>query len=160
MLTLEQAERAHSTAEQALRELNQGIAAEQRAAALVIAERHADEVAVARRALEAARRALIAAKDATPDHPMTGKAVYQMVETRRYSFDASRLVRVDGIVETRRSTTAFPGNTADYRLPRMGDGFVRLLKKDGTPGTKFERLESYSGKLLWSLVEEQQDAAA
>jgi len=59
---------------------------------------------------------------------------------------------VFGIVETATSQTQSPANCR-YSVPRVGLPIVRLLKKDGTPGLKFETLARYEHQEQWKLAE-------
>lgn len=90
--------------------------------------------------INAATKVFQEAQDLQEAHPWTGRRVFaRKVLGSAWS---QKYERVEGVVETRRSTTVFPVNTADYRLPSIGEGFVRLVKKDGALGTKFDRLNS------------------
>ena len=91
---------------------------------------------------------------AIENHPHTGKKVYKTVRTGRMG---QREEVVFGRIETRRAGTPMPSNKSDWSLPRMGTSFVRLLKKDGTPGLNVETV--FAGDPLhensgWKLVEE------
>lgn len=82
----------------------------------------------------AAREADGAYKDFMSDNasdPNEGKTV-----TRKEGW---KKTTIRGRVEIRRRATVFPANAGAYRLPEIGQPFVRLLKGDGTPGLKFER---------------------
>lgn len=105
----------------------------------------------ARDEINAAQRALAVAMDRTPDHPWTGKRVYR-TEPQGRSWERLPDKQIEGVVETRRSNTQFPLNAADYRLPSIGSGFVRLLNKDGKPGLKFEELQRSWNQ--WKLADE------
>jgi hypothetical protein len=123
---------------------------EKRLAEAGLNERFREELASAFEVLSEARAELRDAKDRLPDHPWAGKRVFRMA-LQGPSYLRRPAKRIEGIVETRRSTTEFPGNTASYRKPQIGQGFVRLLKNDGTPGAKFELL-GHHGE--WKLVDE------
>lgn len=110
------------------------------------------DIAAARERYREAYAARIAAEDATPAHAWEGKRVYKMRnKSRGYT---PRYERIEGVVETCRSSTAFPANTPSYSKPRIGEGFVRFYKKDGSPGTRFSA--SLSG---WRLVESDRDCS-
>lgn len=44
-----------------------------------------------------------------------------------------------GIYEICTRATQFPDNTGTYRRPDVGEVFIRILRKNGTPGIKFEK---------------------
>lgn len=155
---VEQAQRAVISAERVHQQLIARISAEVDAQRSLIREKHAAEMASALAEIREARLAHLAAQDATPDHPWTGKRVFKM-ETPRgsRSWDRRPPVRVEGVVETRRSSTPFPANRAVYSIPAVGDPFVRFLKKDGTPAAAFERI--YRFPEAWALVDDQSGSA-
>lgn len=121
-------------------------AGQEAAKAAVAAYSKAHDLSGARERLVAAARARVEAEDNLPPHEWDGQRVYRMERANRWS-DCEK--RVEGIVETRRSSTTFPGNVAYYRLPNIGEGFVRLFKADGSAGARFEKL----GLLPWQLAE-------
>jgi hypothetical protein len=55
-----------------------------------------------------------------------------------YGRGAKRLTGKRGVFEVRMPDTQFAGNISSYRLPAIGQVFIRLLKKDGTPGLGFQ----------------------
>lgn len=70
-------------------------------------------------------------------HAWAGKKVTRIKKTGRpWNRKCETLF---GVVETVTSKSEFPEN---LRRPRVGDTIVRLLKKDGTPGLKFEDLRA------------------
>jgi len=90
------------------------------------------------RAREDARDALVAA---SVDHEWEGKIVMRL--TDRYARYGSRVLGQTverGVVITYRPGVTLPESTARYNYPAIGSQIVRFLKKDGTPGVKFERL--------------------
>jgi hypothetical protein len=86
--------------------------------------------------------------DATATHPWEGQRVKRATHYRDWK-GAPMLDRPPksvelGIVEIRRSATRLPGNRG-HSLPKLGQAFVRLLKKDGTTGTAIADLEHWRG---------------
>ena len=121
------------------------------AKAAIVAER-ADELRAATALLRQALAALITAKDQTPDHPWTGQKVFKLQTARGYrSWDRKPPERVEAVVETFRSTTPLPGNTASYARPEIGSAFARLLNKRGEPGLRFENM--WGDRHGWKLAE-------
>lgn len=136
-MEIKEAEADLREAERASDDLASEVRAEIEAATAEIKARFHDRTDAAWRAKYAAYNAVLAAKDRTPDHPWTGKRVFRM--GRDGGVGSRALKRIEGVVEMRRTATAFPANTARYSLPSMGQAFVRLLKADGTPGTRFSQ---------------------
>lgn len=150
---LEQAEVAAKAARLALEKLDTEIRAEKAKAAAEIDKRYGNQRAAALDDVSATGRALVAAKDSLPDHPWTGKRVYKIERVyERWSSRVRSEIRHEGVVETRRSATTLPAKQR-WGLPQLGEGFVRLLKKDGTPGAKIDSLSGYRSD--WKLSEEQ-----
>jgi hypothetical protein len=147
---IEQAEAAVVAARKRLNEIDAQIRQEVEKATSQIKTLFAAELQVAFLAVQGCERNLTAAKDRLPDHPWTGKRVFRMKSVGRF-WERRPPVRIEGIVETMRSTTTLPGNTASYSRPALGAGFARLLKKDGTPGLQFESFGRNDG---WKLVDE------
>ena len=145
------AREAEDAARKAVVSFRSEIEAEIHEAALAIRNRRQPALYALNDALRERTRERIAAEDVSPDHPWTGKRVFTMRRPRGMGWRThyGDPVRIEGIVETYRSTTAMPSNTTSYRLPRIGEGFVRLLKADGSSGLKFERLDGN-----WKLAEE------
>lgn len=149
---VEQAEDAARAARKALGDLDAEIRAEKVRAKAEIDNRYSNQRGALLDDVRSAERELIAARDRLPDHPWTGKRVYKIEkEYARWSSQVISKTRVEGIVETRRSDTVFPANKR-WGLPAIGEGFVRLLKRDGTPGTKIDSLTGYKSE--WLLAEE------
>ena len=117
-----------------------------------VKERWASLMDEARDNLRQAVVARVAAEDATADHPWTGKKVFRM-EAQGRSYQRLPDKRIDGIVETYRSTTKLPENSARWRLPSIGQPIVRLLRKDGSPGLKVEVFSRAYRE--WKLAEEE-----
>lgn len=87
---------------------------------------------------------------AAPEHEWEGKRV-KRISVRR-SFHRSTPGEPEyGIVRTCRIDTEFPENMT-WRKPRVGDAFVRLLKKDGSEGVRIASLPGY-GIGTWELDE-------
>lgn len=115
------------------------------------AYKKAHDLPGAREALQAAVIARIAAEDALPPHEWDGRRVFRLESTRW----SGREKRIEGVVETVRSTTRFPESAARWRRPNIGSGIVRLLKKDGTAGLKFETMGDWKA---WQLADPEGDA--
>jgi hypothetical protein len=62
-----------------------------------------------------------------------------------YGIGNKRLTGRRGIFEVCTPETEFAGNVGSYRRPKPGDIFIRVLKKDGTPGLAFET-KNWNGK--------------
>ena len=135
--------------------LDRAMSAEIAAATNAIREAYSDRLAEARAAVRAATIAHTAALDATPDHPWTGKRVFKMQPGGGRIWERKPPVRVEGIADTWRSNSPAPANTSKWNIPKIGEPIVRFLKKDGSAGAKFERLQNYSGGTAWKLVEDE-----
>lgn len=87
-------------------------------------------------------------------HEWDGKKVYREEKIYgRYGSGVKLIERIEGIVETVTRDTEFAENLGSWRRPALGAPIVRLLKKDGTPGKKFERLNNTGfGDTQWLLV--------
>ena len=101
-----------------------------------------------------AERAVTDAISSGATHEWEGKKVQRLERIRKGSAAWNRTyedVTVYGVVEVRRNGTKFADNSASWRLPVLGQAFVRYLKKDGTPGLKIDdrRVGTLAG---WSLV--------
>lgn len=104
--------------------------------------------------LNAAAQTLSAAVKACEDEAervaMTGEHLQYPVGTKLFEWKTERWGRVMrktgkvGVTEifTRESVVA--GNVPSYRVPAIGKEIIRLLKKDGTPSSKFDLLTEYS----------------
>jgi hypothetical protein len=71
-------------------------------------------------------------------HPREGERVWRMEDVyigegpwRRV---CGKQKRVEGVIEVRRDDTVFASNIGDWLKPDLGTAFVRVIKKDGTPG--------------------------
>lgn len=120
------------------------------AAADAVKSEHSAEVRRLEKAAAVAADARDAAMDEKAGHEWEGRMVFKMVAQGR-AYERCPAKRVDGIVETQRTTTLV-GNTPSHRLPGLGRGIVRLLKSNGKPGLRVERLEGFNGT-DWSLAE-------
>jgi len=151
-MTEDEAKEAVIGAAFAVQAIEDVIRGEIRAATDAIQAKHAGALRDANLVYSQAKRALTAAKDATPDHPWTGKRVFREETIRhRWSTTVARVDRFEGIVETFRSTTSTPANMSAWGRPEIGTPIVRLLKKDGSPGVKFEIMREHKA---WKLVDE------
>lgn len=147
-MTLDEAKAALREAENALYEAERARNRVADVARNAVHEKFAGQINPLREAAAAARMAVTQVKNAVPDHEWEGLKVFRMV-SRGYSFQRLSPSRVEGIVETVRIGTRFAENLSHYSTPEIGDVIVRLLKKDGTPGLKFENRDKD-----WKLAEE------
>lgn len=130
--------------------------AEVEAAKATIRLRYEPEVSAIDKAIAEAERHLTEVKEQSPRHEWDGRKVERKEKIyQRFSSRDDRVETVYGIVETRTRETKFADNAPSYRLPEMGEAFVRLLKKDGKPGMKFEPMtHGFDRNVRWSLSEE------
>lgn len=149
MSDIEQAKAAVEAADRARRAVEREIRDAEEAAKAAIRAQFDARLKAAWEGVNDARAALVAAQDQTPDHPWTGKRVFRM-EQRGRVWERRTPIRIEGIVETVRSTTVFPENTAQWRCPGIGQPIVRLLKKDGSPSKRFEEMSRHTS---WKLAE-------
>lgn len=98
-----------------------------------------------KRAAQQARDAYLAEKERIA---LTGEGLPFPIGTKVRNKNHSKLV---GLVEVRTRTTPFPNNAANYSMPEVGEAFVRLLKADGKPGSKFEKFYTW---MEWEAVSE------
>lgn len=114
-----------------------------------VRQRHAPLIAAAERTYREAVQAHRAARsEATPDHEWEGRRVFREdVQRDNWSRTVIERKRIEGVVFTYRPGVDLgPGHK--WNRPEIGQPYVRLLKKDGTPGAKTERL----GGAKWGLV--------
>lgn len=142
-----------ATAEQALKTLKAQRTARIENVTAAINEEFRERIAQASLADMKAGQAVRDAISSNASHEWEGKKV-QRVERMRKGGAFNRTyedVTIYGIVEVRRNGTRFADNAAKWRLPSLGQAFVRYLKQDGTPGLKIDdrRVGSLTG---WSLV--------
>lgn len=90
--------------------------------------------------------------DQRPAHEWEGRRVFRM-RARGRSWERLLPQRIEGVVETVRSDAKFADNLSRYSCPSVGAVIVRLLKKDGSPGLKFEPFGTW---LKWELADDQQ----
>lgn len=157
-MTEDEAEELVRVAAKAADAIDRAIRAEVDAATAQIKDAYAEKLATATGAVRDAKAVLRDVKDQVPDHPWTGKRVFKMVwAPGQHSWTRDpKSARIEGLVETVRSTTAFPGNVGSYSRPRVGSPLVRLLNKDGSPGLRFDSMGGdYHG---WQLAEETANA--
>jgi hypothetical protein len=125
-----------------------------------ITEAHAPKVKALEKAMWAARQAVRDFKSATASHPWEGQKVVYEWEVMRNRWDASKgtyTKRKFGFLEVRRIGTEFPANMAGWRIPGMGQPFVRQLKKDGTPGLQIFISGPEAHVNNWKLAEEESE---
>lgn len=141
-------------------------AAVEKAKAAVYAD-FEDRVRVAAERKRVALKAGREYTDANASHRWEGKRVFKIKRDYGRGYSSKfKEVRVEGIVEVRRTGTPMPGNVS-WNLPRLGQPFVRLVKANGEPGLKIDRagpddkkgfINSEDRPPIWSLVEEGEDA--
>lgn len=153
-MNVEQARNAEMEADTAYRRIESLRAEAIEAARQRVIDEWRERLSAASDVRREARMARIAAEDAQPDHEWEGRRVFRM-EPQGRSYQRLPDKRIEGIVETYRSTSDVPMSTPSYRLPAIGEAIVRLLKKDGTPGAKFEKLDRGCWSSKWQLVEDQ-----
>lgn len=128
---------AVEAAERAVRDVERLISAEVSAARQAVEAKYEGALSDARRERARATAAKEAADIAAAQtHPLAGKRVQRKVRKSGWSRD---LVDQLGVVEIFTRESAVPLNQR-YMRQSIGDPIVRLLKKDGTPGLKIERL--------------------
>ena len=138
MSSIADLEQAYQEAAARVSEIERNISAEIVAARNAINEKWAAELHAASRAKGDAVRAVEAAKvEAGASHPLNGKRVTKT--ERQWRGGGYEHVQVFGVVEIFSRQTERPANMR-YGLPSLGSPIVRLLKKDGKPGTKIEKL--------------------
>lgn len=98
-------------------------------------------IEAAREGVKVAIVARMAAENQLPPHEWDGRRVFRMRNVGRGY--GPQYVREEGVVETRYHSTVFPANVGSYSMPRLGEGFVRLIKKNGTVGSKFAGLRDW-----------------
>ena len=135
-MTIEEMEKAVRESKDKLRAVKKQRDDELDAAQREINARWQPALDEAARQVNLAERHLREAVSATATHPWEGKRVvgHKWV-TSGFS---GRHETAYGIVEVRRVDTLFADNLASYKRPAIGEAFVRLLKKDGTPGMKID----------------------
>jgi hypothetical protein len=147
MTELERAHKAFVAANDALNLVLRERSIEEREAQMVVWARFSERVKAANEAVMAATKAFDDAKVAVASHPWTGRKVWRT--ERKGEGYIRELVKVYGVVELRDGGTKFAANVPSWQEPKMGEAFVRYLKKDGKPGIRFS---SYLTN--WKLVEE------
>jgi len=136
-------EEAVQAAEEAVRAIEREISAEIDAACAAIRAKHKATLDAACRArsqaVEAKNAAAISEGAASP---LVGKKVRREVNRWRGPIWSSRRETVEefGIVEVFTRESRMAEKLSRYGRPQLGTLIVRILKKDGTPGLKFERL--------------------
>lgn len=126
------------------------------AAKAAIRLRYQPEADALDKAIADAKRHLDEIKEQAPRHKWEWRKVERKEKIyQRFSSAVLRTETVYGIVETRTRETKFADNLSSYRLPEIGVAFVRLLKKDGKPGLKFESINhGWDSHTRWKLSEE------
>lgn len=136
------AEEAERAAKEAVKAKEAAIRQEIEDAKARINAAHADELRALRLAENETYRARVAAENAAvQDHEWTGKIVLRREYERKRWGDGytGRVTEKRGVVETYRHGTELGRG---HRVWEVGRPIVRLLKKDGTPGTLTEDLEN------------------
>ena len=96
-----------------------------------------------------ARAALDAARLAQPPHPWVGQTVWRNDRTYPKGSYYSREVVLRGIVETVTHDTVLPAN--EPSRPPVGTPIVRILKANGQPGLKWQKLVWATGGERWQI---------
>lgn len=126
-------------ADRRVREVERFIRDEIEAASKAIRERYALPL---RNARQARSNAIDALNDAAiiegQSHPMLGKRVLRTIRNGRWGRGPAS--DQFGVVEMFSRESVLPDNFPIWRHPNMGAPIVRILKKDGTPGVKIEKL--------------------
>jgi hypothetical protein len=137
MTELEKAHRAFVAATDALQLVRSAQATAEHEAQKLVWARFSERIKEAHEAWMAADKAYRWAKVAGAYHPWVGKKVCRTVERLSYRNTVRDAKTVYGVIEICTPSSRFPEGTASWRLPQPGAAFVRLLKKDGTPGLGF-----------------------
>ena len=145
MTEVEKAKEAYEQASRAFRDIERAQTEAESVARQEVRRRFAERLEAARKLLIARKIVLDDAKIAAASHPWEGKKVWRKDHV---GWLGRTVVTIYGVVQIRVRETKFPANTTDYRMPNLGEPFVRLLTKDGKPGLKFETMRE------WKLAEE------
>lgn len=152
--TLEQLETLRDEAEERRREHARKVDSEAREAAraaeAAVRAKHKEETDRLTAERADAYRAWLTRMDAEASHPFEGRKVTRVKPGWRSKGEVEF-----GVVEVRKSATEL-GEAASYRIPALGSAFIRLLKKDGSPGLRFERYQGPDNEPPrgWALVED------
>jgi hypothetical protein len=96
----------------------------------------------------AAKQALQDAETAAVvPHKYEGEKVFQQLPHRSWEHPKDPIF---GVIQTYTPDMPLPDNMAGYMKPRIGETVVRLLKKNGEPGLKINRLSA--ARRGWTLV--------
>jgi len=148
----ERAERARAAAAEARNEAKRAEQREIDEAEQAIMAKHAPLIEAAELEFSAANKAWREACDAVARAqaeawPIVGK-IYVEWKSQRYRYSREERSKQPtgkrAIVGVWTSGSPSPENVY-HGLPSIGDLYLRVLKKDGTPSTRFERLFSYWG---------------
>lgn len=95
-----------------------------------------------------AKQALQDAKvAAVRPHKYEGEKVF--LERSHHSWEQPKNP-IFGIVQTYTPDVPLPNNTSSFNRPRIGNVFIRLIKKNGEPGLKFKRLNTWDRLGAWN----------
>lgn len=128
----------HEDAQAAEWALNSKIEDEFRAAKEAIRAKYRAETTAAQTTRYEAEKALDAAKitDANRDNRIGMKVQKVLTRYKNLWDHKATVTTIFGVVEVRTEKTVFAGNMR--YLPPMGSIFVRILKNDGTPGSRID----------------------
>lgn len=104
-----------------------------------VEERYGEAVRSANIRVYEARKALDAAKEVQAKTCLTDERIYVEWTTSGRYWDRTPRPGRRGKLEIFTRESAVPGNLATYSQPCPGDIVMRVLKKDGTPSSRFER---------------------
>lgn len=158
MSTISELRDQKQDASAALRDLRIEFDEAKKAAADKVKAEWEPRLGLAERALSNAVDLYEKAVSESASHEWEGRTVTRQVSLRNAPGWDLRTTTERGVVEVVRIGTEFPANTPSYSRPPIGTTIVRMLKKDGTPGLKFERLYRRLGNNTqidgWQLEEE------
>jgi len=110
----------------------------------VIRDEHRPLIAAAERAASQAATALKAAiSQACPDHELEGKTVYRIARKIGRYGSTPKDTLLAGVVFTYRPGIDL-GPGWSFSRPHIGEPMVRLLLKNGKPGSKCQRLNKFT----------------
>lgn len=134
----------------AVREIERERDQEIREARDAIAEKYRERLREANQRRFEAEQAKRDHIEAGASHPWEGKKVFRIKKkTSRWGSRVIGEERLEGVVQVCRQNTPIPGNLG-YSAPRLGQPFIRKLKKDGTVGTAIYTREDIEN---WQLAE-------
>ena len=92
----------------------------------------------------------------TRDHELHGRKVFLMEpEIARWTGKKIGEKRIDGVIDTYRPGADLGRGYSKAQVRKAGDPFVRLLLKNGKPGTYTRDYTGYYGEPLWQFSDQQ-----